>query len=188
MDVSPELFDLGIRLAESAARNSASAIASRVGAANAWAKKDEAIAALEQIVNELIADKQELTRIAQAYQSELVAQRLSSGDVHYIANTLVPLLENLVRASPQGGNQLAKSIEVLKPMLSVETANILQLLGFNFRKAIGEPLTQLTAHLIESRVDKSEQLQIATIERDQAFVKLALDPEAYARFRSMFPG
>ncbi|MEV7757878.1 hypothetical protein AB0O16_07365 [Microbacterium sp. NPDC089180] len=185
MDMPQELIDLGLRLTETATRNTASAIASRIGAAKASGRKDEAIAALEDIVSELVADKQELTRVAQAYQSELVAQRLSSGDVRYIADTLLPLLEQLATATPNG-QQLAQQLDAFKPVLSAETANILQLLGFNFRKAIGEPLTNLTANAIESRVNRSEELQLETLKREQLYIQLALDPEAHARFTSMF--
>lgn len=131
-----------------------------------------------------MADKQELTRVAQAYQSELVAQRLSSGDVRYIADTLLPLLEQLAAATPNG-QQFAQQLDAFKPVLSAETANILQLLGFNFRKAIGEPLTNLTANAIESRVNRSEELQVESLKRDQLYIQLALNPEAHARFISM---
>lgn len=187
MDLPQELIELGIRLTETATRNTASAIASRIGAANASGKKDEAVAALEDIVNELVADKQELTRIAQAYQAELVAQRLSSGDVRYIADTVLPLLEKVAAANPNG-QQLAQQLDTLKPILSAETANVLQLLGFNFRRAIGEPLTNLTASAIESRVNRSEEIQIETLKREQLYIQLAMDPEAHARFRAMCGG
>lgn len=44
-----------------------------------------------------------------------------------------------------------KYLDVLEKLLSVETVTVLQLLGFNFRQAIGEPLTQLVRRLIASR-------------------------------------
>lgn len=185
MELPPEVFELGLKLTEAAARNSATAVTNRIRSAIAAGKKDDAIAALEEIVSELLADKQELTRIAQAYQAELVAQRLAAGDVQYIAGTVVPLLEELAGASPEG-QQMARSIDALKPLLSVETANILQLLGFNFREAIGEPLTRLTAKTIESKINSSEQLQLETTKREQLYIQLAMDPEAFERFKSLF--
>ena len=187
MDVSPEVVDLGIRLSESLARNTATAIADKIRALNASGKKDEAIGGLEELVSSLIADKAEVARIAQAYQSELVAQRLSAGDVKYIAETVLPLIENLARATSEQGAAVLKQIDVLKPLLSVETANVLQLLGFNFRKTIGEPLTQLLEHAILSRVDRSEELKIEAAKREQLYIQVALDADAYERFREMFP-
>lgn len=185
MDLPPEVVELGLKLTEAAARNSAALVTSRIRSAIATGKKDDAIAALEEIVSELLADKQELTRIAQAYQSELVAQRLSTGDVQYIAGTIIPLLEQLAGASPDG-QQMARSIDALKPLLSVETANILQLLGFNFREAIGEPLTRLTANKIESRITSSEEAQLEAVKREQLYIQLAMNPEAFERFKTLF--
>lgn len=187
MEVSSEVVDLGVRLAESLAKNTATAISDKVRSLKAAGKKDETIAGLEELVSGLIADKAELTRIAQAYQQELVSQRLAPGDVKYIADTVVPLIESLAETSGTQGAELSKQIEALKPLLSVETANVLQILGFNFRKAIGEPLTQLLEHAILSRVERSEELKIQSVRREQLYVQLALDPEAYERFRELFP-
>lgn len=187
MDIDPQILELGTRLAEAAARNGASLVTDRVRGLLASGKKDDAIAGLEQLVSELVADKNEMTRIAQAYQSELVAQRLNSGDVQYIANTVVPLLEQF--AESMGGAEGAKfrtSIEGMKPLLSVETVNILQLLGFNFRRAIGEPLTELVAHLISARTQEPNALQVENLKNQQAMAALAMDPEAFDRFRSLF--
>ncbi|WP_431220139.1 hypothetical protein [Leifsonia xyli] len=90
MDMTSEVIELGVRLAESAARNTATAVADKVRTLRASAKKDEAISGLEEIINNLIADKSELTRIAQSYQAELVSQRLNAGDVKYITDTVFP--------------------------------------------------------------------------------------------------
>lgn len=43
-------------------------------------------------------------------------------------------------------------LEQLKKVISSETLTIKQLIGFNFKQAIGEPLTLLTRKTIESRI------------------------------------
>jgi hypothetical protein len=109
---------------------------------------------LEEIINELIADKSELARIAKEYEDELVAQRLSEDDVAYITSKLLPLIEGLIPASSPGGSQgtaARAQLEALKALLSTETVTILQLLGFNFREAIGGPLTTLVSDFILSK-------------------------------------
>jgi hypothetical protein len=117
-------------------------------------RHEDTIAGLEEIINDLQEDKRQLVSIAQAYQSQLVSQQLTSGDVRYIADTLFPLLEQLAGANvgenidedgdadEESGEdaknqELLKQLRAMKPLLSVETANVLQLLGFNFRRAIG---------------------------------------------------
>ena len=187
MDIDPQIIELGTRLADAAARNGAALVTDRVRGLLASGKKDDAIAGLEQLVSELVSDKNEMTRIAQAYQSELVAQRLSSGDVRYIADTIVPKLEEM--ALPMGGAEGEKfraGIAGLKPLLSVETVNVLQLLGFNFRRAIGEPLTELVSHLITSRVQQTDDLQVENLKNQRAMAELALDPAAYERFLALY--
>lgn len=188
MDIQPEVVDLGSRLLASAASNSASMITDKVRSLRASGRSEETIAGLEEIISDLISDKSELTRIAQAYQAELVSQNLASGDIKYIAETLFPLVEQVIQVQPDKDDSEKKlaSLEAMKPLLSVETANVLQLLGFNFRRAIGEPLTVLCEQLITSPAAQSEALQLESVKREQLYVQLALDSDAYERFRTLF--
>ncbi|MFD1716136.1 tape measure protein [Amnibacterium flavum] len=188
-DLTPQLAELGIQLAASAARNTASAITDKIGAMRASKSATDQVAALEQIVSDLIADKNELTRIAQAYQQELVAQQLTPGDIRYITDTVVPLLEQLAdgMGNKAEGAQLKQQIQTFKPLLSGETVNILQLLGFNFRQGIGAPLTQRLKTLIDGSGDTGAALQAEALRTQRAAMELAADPTAYARFREMYP-
>lgn len=140
--MDPELTALGLQLANTAVRNSASTVAARISSARTRKRDQETIAELEDIVNELVADKAELIRIAQAYEEEFVTQRLSPENVEYIIRSIVPVLEGLMAES---GDEAAvqKMMELVKPILSVETLTVLQLVGFNFKRAIGEPLTEV---------------------------------------------
>lgn len=140
--MDPELTALGLQLANTAVRNSASTVAERISSARTRKRDQETIAELEDIVNELVADKAELIRIAQAYEEEFVTQRLSPENVEYIIESIVPVLESLMGDS---GDEAAvqKTMELLQPILSVETLTVLQLVGFNFKRAIGEPLTEV---------------------------------------------
>lgn len=187
-DLTSQLVELGAQLAASAARNTASAIADKIGAVRASKSVSDQVAALEQIVSDLIADKNQLTHIAQAYQQELVAQQLTPGDVRYITETVVPLLEQFADGmGGQDGAQLKKQIQAFKPLLSVETINILQLLGFNFRQAIGTPLTRRLEVLINGTRDTAADLQAEMLRTQRVAMELAADPAAYARFREMYP-
>lgn len=182
MDVPPEVLQAGVNLAESMTRNTAAMIMNKVRAAKESGRHEESIAALEEIINELQADKQELVSIAQSYKAELVSQQLNSGDVRYIVETLFPLVRQLVEAGSGEDTEKLDQLEAMKPFLSVETVNVLQLLGFNFRKAIGEPLTALCEGMILARVNRKADLHLEQLKNQQALVSLALDEEAYDRF------
>jgi hypothetical protein len=146
-----ELLTLGSQLAAVVARSTATQVAERIAVSKAKKQDQQTIAELEEIVNGLIADKSELVRIAQAFEQELVAQRIAPSDIEYISNNLVPILSQLVASSSPQPEQAKAVLDTLRPLLSVETVTVLQLVGFNFRKAIGEPLTELVAGLIAAR-------------------------------------
>lgn len=153
--MDPALQSLGAELSQVALSNAASAIADKIRAVKARKQDQETIAELEEIVNDLLEDKSKLMRIALAYEQELVAQQISEDDIKYISEQLVPLLRLMMASSTGTPNSNSASsdemIDVISPLLSVEVVTILQLLGFNFRKAIGEPLTELVAEFISSK-------------------------------------
>ena len=183
--MDPVLQALSVSLSEVALRNAAAAVAAKISAVKAQRKDQETIAALEEIVNDLLADKSELIRIAQAFDDQLVAQRLSPEDVSFITENLLPLVRQLADASGQdaASDQIVDAVESI---LSTETLTIMQLIGFNYREAIGKPLTELVAAQIASRMPQDQarsiDLEQAVVERDIALAGIAGDPEKWARF------
>jgi len=105
-------------------------------------------------------------------------------DIQYITTNLLPLLEKMLEESDQKNN--IQNLEIFKPLLSKETFNILQLLGFNFKKALGELLTELINGLIPSRIrdnsDKTIEYQILNAQREFEYLKMLQDEDAYQRF------
>ena len=152
-----QLIDLGVRLSEALLKNTASAISTKIKAIKSKKEDKETINELEEIIQELISDKNELLQISQAYQQELMAQKITDKEIEYITKELIPKLQELVRAT--GGNNVDEMVRILSPLISKETLTILQLLGFNFRKAIGEPLTMLLEKLILSRIPMDPNIQ-----------------------------
>ena len=179
---------LSVSLSAVSLRNAAAAVSDRISAAKAQKKDRQTIAALEDIVNELLADKSELIRIAQAFDDQLVAQRLSPEDVEFITKNLLPLLRRLMDASGQdvAGDEMMGAVESL---LSVEVLTIMQLIGFNYREAIGKPLTDFVAAQIASRMPhdqaQSHDLQQAVVNRDIALAEVARDPDSWARLSEL---
>lgn len=146
----------------------------------------------KEIINGLLSDKSELVGIAQAYEQELVSQRISQENIEYLTTHLLPLVSDVVlrSAAERGVDEVAAAerlLAAIKPIFSVETVTILQLIGFNFREAIGQPLTELVARLITSRaqIDPSQtlELQELIIRRDIALSEVARDAGAHSRFK-----
>lgn len=183
--MDPQLQTLVLQLADTTIRNTAGSIADRIATVKARKKDQDTIAELEEIISGLLSDKNELVRIAQAFEQELVAQRISQVDIEYISTNFVPLIQRLAEIGSQqgsGGEEAQEMLDLIRPILSVETVTVLQLLGFNFRKAIGEPLTELVAKLIMSKAQANPELGL---EIQRLTLSIANDSEAYARLATM---
>lgn len=188
MDVSPEIIALGTELATIAGRKSVEAIFDTIKAVKQKGNKDEIIRNLEEIINELITDKNSLIQISQAYEEKLITQKMTNNEIEYITQSIIPLLEQLIKESDTDEDgKIQNGINMIKPILSKETFNILQILGFNFKKAIGEPMTELVASLIKSKVndENNSELQLLFQKREIEYLKLCQDEEAFKRLMSM---
>jgi len=146
MELDSNLIQLGVSLAEVAVKNTAQTVYNKISTVKAKKDDKETINSLTEIINELLADKNELINISKCYEDELVAQKISDEDITYITEKLVPLLVGFVQEPTQ--------LAAINTLLSMETLKVLQLLGFNYKRAIGEPLTELVSELIKSQTKK----------------------------------
>lgn len=167
----PIITQMAANLAEAAARNGASFISDKIKAAKTKKDNKETINELEEIISDLLADKAEIQRIAQAYEQELVSQKITEEDIKYITENLLPIFSEFIPNKVE--------IEQLKKILSVETLTIMQLIGFNYKQAIGEPLTLLTRKAIESKIPMDSKVNVEYL---LAMANLAKDEKATNRY------
>ena len=178
--VDQEISQLGMQLGEVIARNAASTVASRVRAITARRADQETVNELAELVNDLIADRNELIGIATAFEQEMIAQRISEDDIRYITDELLPLVERLIQLS-NNSEQSQDAFDAFKGLVTPETLTIMQLVGFNFRRAVGEPLTNLVEKLILSRVpapSAANELQALQLKSQIELYQTLRDPEA----------
>lgn len=179
------LVDLATKLTESAVRNTAGAVIDKVTAVKAKRDDKQTIRELDDIINSLLDDKGELVRIAQAYEQELVSQKISDSDIEYITNTLVPLIEQFVN-NIGDETERAKSqalLSSIKSVISKEMITIMQLVGFNFKQAIGQPLTVLVRKTIESNMPTDDaELKRLNMVNSNLSIELSKDEESFQRF------
>jgi len=164
---------LGANLIEAAARNGASVINTKIKTAKVKKDAKQTISELEEIIYDLLSDKAEIQGIAQAYEQELVSQKITEDDIKYITDNLLPILIEFVPDNEK------EQIEQIKKILSVETLTIMQLIGFNYKKAIGEPLTMLLRKVIESKIPMDAKINV---EYALAMAKIASDKDSTQRF------
>lgn len=187
----PNTTELATQLTEVAARNAASTVASKIAAFRARKHDQEVVNDLIELVNDLVEDKNQLTSIARAFEQELVAQRISEEDITYITTQVIPVVERLAGFAEGGDTDARRAIEAIKSLVSVESLTIMQLVGFNFRRAIGEPLTTLVERLILSRMavpDQAAEQQSLQLRRDVALFEALRDPEARPWIQGLLGG
>ncbi|MGO5095397.1 hypothetical protein ACTQ34_06165 [Agathobaculum sp. LCP25S3_E8] len=99
-------------------------------------------------MNELISEREQAVRIAQIYKNEIERIEISDEDIQHLHNTVEKLLEIL---KVMNQNDPIETFEQIKELIRVDTLKAIQLSGFNYKAAIGEPLTQLCANAILSK-------------------------------------
>ncbi|ARF13612.1 hypothetical protein [Sporosarcina ureae] len=192
---NPDLIQASTQLAKYLTQKGAAAVREKMSISKEKDTDKERINVLEEIIQDLIDDKNDLIQIAQVYDEQLVAQKISEDDIEYITTNIIPLFEKLLpnteentdKGTEGDAEDKKNELEIFKPLLSKETFNILQLLGFNYKQAIGEPLTQLVNSMIDSQktVSKDENLENQRIsyEYETQLLKMVNDKEAFKRYQ-----
>ena len=182
-----ELIGLGKSLTELAVKGTATAISNKIKAIKDERNAEKLRATYDEIINELLNEREEAVRIAQAYKSELEKVVISDEDITHLHNTVSRILELLKNSAVNGNdvtNQL-KTYEQIKEFISVDTLKTMQLLGFNYKSAIGEPLTIMLRNLILSKVIEPDSMKtfekIITPEMGQ----ILKDETAYSNFKNI---
>lgn len=155
------IIEMGISLAELAVKGTASAVNKKIRAAKEEKNIESLRATYDELINEVLLEREEAVRIAQAYKSELDRIVISDNDIEHLHNTVARVLEifnslQIITAMAQGeeatkkAQDTANSLSQIKDLISVDTLKTMQLLGFNYKAAIGEPLTQICANAISA--------------------------------------
>ena len=92
----------------------------------------------DEIINEILQEREDAVRIAQTYKSEL-DRIVISDDITHLQNTVSNILDIFKSMSP---DIEIDSFKAIKDLISADTLKTMQLLGFNYKAAIGEPLTK----------------------------------------------
>ena len=149
-----KLIELGVTLTGLAVKGTASTIQKKISAAKAKKNNKETIELYDEIVNELIEERAEAIRIAQSYKTEIEKYEISDKDIEHLNKTISTVLDIIKDMSP--GLDI-NSFENFKDLITVDTLKSMQLLGFNYKKAIGEPLTELCASKISGINKKNKK-------------------------------
>lgn len=156
MDVTNTIYELGASLTAYAVKGTISAVNTKVKAIKTEKNIEVIRNNYDEIISELLEEREDIIRIAQAYRAEIERIEISDDDIVHLHNTIEKVLDLLAQFVESDTD--FESLKVLKDIINVDTLKTMQLLGFNYKDAIGIPLTNLCASAIES-VDKNKKLK-----------------------------
>ena len=82
-------------------------------------------------------------------------------------------------------NNQVRSYEQIKELISVDTLKTMQLLGFNYKAAIGEPLTLMLKNFILSKVAEPDSVMTLHKIVTPEMVEILKDQTAYKNFKEI---
>lgn len=141
------MAEAGIALTDLALKGTASEVNKKIATIKEERNAEKIRNTYDEIINELLSEKDEAVRIAQIYKSEIERIVISDEDINHLHNTVDHLLDAIKHFMPP---EQVEAISIIRDLISVDTLKAMQLLGFNYKEAIGEPLTQLCAKSISS--------------------------------------
>ena len=108
----------------------------------------------------MLSEREEAVCIAQAYKAELDKVVISDEDIEYLQQTVAKVLDLLIGiqildinsedvAVQEKAKAQLDAVNGIKGLISKDVLKTMQLLGFNYKAAIGEPLTELCANKIK---------------------------------------
>lgn len=152
MYVQP-IVEMGVALSELAIKRTTTNVTNKIKNVKEEKNCEKLRSVYDEIVNEILLERDEAVRIAQAYKSEIDRIVINDDDIAHLHNTISDVLDLLKKLSPEMDVQ---SFEVFKDLISVDTLKTMQLVGFNYKVAIGEPLTELCANAIKNMGKKEK--------------------------------
>lgn len=194
--MDPIISELIAKTGEVAIRNTASFIYGKIQAVKAGNDDKKAMSELEELIRNLLDDKNDLLNVIKVYEEEFAAQKLNAEDLKSVEKTVLPALKEFgekmamtqIDEEAKKTREFIEMLESLKPLLSTNVLSVLQTVGFNYKKGIGEPLTSLANRSIfksENQVSLNKEIEKLQLEREVMIYKIAIDPEATKRFESL---
>ncbi len=161
--VGAAIVNLGASLSTLALKGTATVMHGKIESLKREKNADVIRTSYNEMINELLEERDEAVRIAQTYKNELEKVVISDEDIEYLQDTVSKVLDILVALQSNGTDEPDKksktevgieAVSNLKGLISKDVLKTMQLIGFNYKAAIGEPLTEICAESIRKLTQK----------------------------------
>jgi hypothetical protein len=149
--ISEALVKTGIDLATLTFKGTTTLVNSKIQSLRDERNAEKLRNTYDEIINELLSEREQAIRIAQAYKEEYERVNIGDEDIEYLHRTLVQLI-SLLSSFTEMGDEKQESMTQLVALLNKDTLKTMQLLGFNYKEAVGEPLTEVCSNAIREKL------------------------------------
>ena len=153
------LVTIGMSLSQLIASNSVSVIRQKMALAKEKKDLQSQSLAYTEIINNLLEDKDSLSMIAKEYKQAYEQITISDTDIEYLHSTLSKVIE-VLNSMGATNPDTKKSMDALIKLLNKDTLKTMQLIGFNYKDAIGQPLTDVCSEAIRGKLGPKKRLVI----------------------------
>ncbi len=189
------ILELAKQLANLTAKGTVSGIQTKISSMKNESNIDTLKKDYNELIDQLISERAEAIRIARSYKDELEKVEISDEDIVHLHNTIEKILdilkETIVVENNDNSQEIMNQIsafEQIKNLISVDTLKTMQLLGFNFKIAIGEPLTNMLKNFINSKSPASTQYEVFEKFITPEMVEILKSETAYNNLKNMMAG
>lgn len=196
MDNNQVFLDIISKLTEKAITTTVSSVNDRIETTKVKKNDEKTINELEEIIQELLDIKTDLLRAISIFEEEFVAQQIGEEDLTKIKESVIPAIKTFIQelkplVEPnENFDKVDDMLDSFSPLLSYEVLNLLQSLGFNYKEAIGKPLTERVKQFItkDDQKENNQQLASQNVELITSLAKISMDKEATERFKELSKG
>ncbi len=153
-EVLSTIIESGTALATLVGSGTVKAISAKIQSLKSEKSVDKVRAGYDEILTQVLQERSDAILLAQTYKAELDKIEISDEDIEHLQNTVSNVLDIIKRLSPETPMD---TYETIRDLISVDTLKTMQLLGFNYKAAIGEPLTEICANAIKNLANRKAQ-------------------------------
>ncbi len=164
-DVMSTLIESGTSLATLVAGGTVTAIKGKIQSLKTEKNVDRIRSEYDEIVTKILQERTDAILLAQTYKTELEKIVINDDDIEHLQKTIERVLEIFITfktesIDPEDSEAIKKiktqneSLKAIKELINADTLKTMQLLGFNYKAAIGEPLTDVCAEKIKKLAQK----------------------------------
>ena len=137
--ITEALVKAGIELGTLTFKGTTTLVNSKIQSLKEERSADKLRNTYDEIVNELLSE----------YKEEYEKVHIDDKDIEYLHNTLERVI-SLLSSFTNVEDGKEDSMKQLVALLNKDTLKTMQLLGFNYKEAIGEPLTEVCSNAIRN--------------------------------------